>query len=170
MYKSKFLEAFAEVKEVKNPDKERQISDTVSDLTGSICAVFVGIIISLIFILSTVHELVLKFIYKEEISFILSSVLFVATLFLFLIGKYGSKSTLKKLFYLLSNKPYEARFTYHSFFVIKVCVEANLVQEGGHVIKGKGQHITAYLDMRAEVKTIVKTLMDIVKQSEETFK
>lgn len=75
-------------------------------------------------------------------------------------------SSLKEIFALLSEKPFETRFRYEEDGKIKVTIEANQVREGGCVIKTKSQHITAYICPEATTTAVAKFMKELVLKAE----
>jgi len=84
---------------------------------------------------------------------------------------YLQKNYLKKLLYLLMDKPYEVRIERVSFFnsKIKIIIEENLTTNGGSVIKEKSRHITAYTDLRLSRKDLIEFTLELVQKAESTF-
>lgn len=184
MHESKYIKELAEgARSVETPTEERArkiISkwthgsglsaclDVLSIVTGAMGgAIIVVALLGLLIVPTTTGNEVLLLVYTGL------ALLAFSALLIYLTRKIDQKQmpeVASKLFYLLSETPYEARFRYDKDAKkIKITVEANLMRDGDCVIKTKTHHITAYIPLYASAESLSKFMMELVTKAEQEF-
>lgn len=181
MYESKMLDDYMKSEDPPvGTDKDKEISQTIGEIDRlkDVYSVL-SILQPIAFAMLSCWPVTFLFQPKGAMGFVpIMSVLVGFPLILLLIGECRAVNSKKKLslelqnlFHLLSDKPYEVRIKWDktSEKKLKVMVEENVVVDS-HVLKEKSKHFTAYIDHKADTKSIVKFMAMLVKEAETRFK
>lgn len=184
MYQGKVLEEFFDNKPINSEDREGDFKrsilklsewDKKSKFNRKLKPNYLVVFISSLVFLSSIRFFSYAFAPFSSGAILIAILSFISlvTYFQIIIEERSERAEdIKKFFLTLADKPYEFRSSWESFHknTIKIIIEENQYLDGGHIIKDKSRHFTAYIDASQSSKSIVKALIAMVQKAESTFK